>query len=582
MKVRVPVLVKDPAVADWKGVEPTESFVIEGEDVFLDGPVTRRVAVVDFDPATGALAPGARFVPPDSADSEGGYALPNGIEFDDPAFMQVSTFGGVYKTIGMFEEHDTLGRRVRWAFEGPQLLVVPRAGEWANAFYERDSRSIQLFYVSPANGGGTVFTCHSQDIIAHETAHAVIDGVAPDLYHAASPQALAIHESIADLATLITAFRSRKLAARVLERTNGSIEQTSAFTTIAEQFAGALRATQHGLRNLNNQRTMQDAGLDRSEPHALSEVLSGALYRMMVQTYDELRQAAPETMGQSRYAEEAEVRQWKASDEPAARRAQADPDTPGQAPGRALFIASERFKRTVFRALDYLPPGEVGFADFARALLASDEASHPDSGAQRDFLVAEFVRRGIVDDARELEVETQVVHPAVSRLDLDELVHSDWLAYKFANEQRQLLGIPADLPFEVRPRLDVTKKYYHRGREPVFVRECLMKVSWSETEASDAGGGLPARRRFTRGTTLAIDWDTHQVRAVVTGAGGEAARRSRDAFVRRLLAADVLRLGAEALGPNGRPLRGVVFGDVVGGALRLRATARALHILAER
>ncbi|MCI0348450.1 MAG: hypothetical protein L0Z53_03405, partial [Acidobacteriales bacterium] len=66
--------------------------------------------------------------------------------FDDPSFMQVVVFGGVMKTMQMFEEADNLGRRIRWAFDGPQLLVVPRAGDWANAYYERESRSLQFFY----------------------------------------------------------------------------------------------------------------------------------------------------------------------------------------------------------------------------------------------------------------------------------------------------------------------------------------------------------------------------------------------------------------------------------------------------
>ena len=580
MKVELPVLVKDPEVADIKGVEQTETFVIDDdEEVFLDGPVTRRVAVLDFDPQSGALLPGARFAAPAEPGGKGSYALPHGERLDDPAFMQACTFGGVCKTIAMFEEPDALGRRVRWAFAGDQLLVVPRAGEWANAFYERESRSLQFFHFTPGHGGASVYTCHSQDIIAHETAHAVIDGVAPDLYHAASPQGLAIHESIADLATLITAFRSRKLAARVLARTGGSIDRPSAFTTIAEQFADALQPNRHGLRNLSNELTLRDAQLDRSDPHALSEVLSGALYRVMVRIYDELRRAAPETIGRGRYAEQAEVEQWKASDDPSAQLAAA---SPGQSAGRALFIASERFKRTVLRALDYLPPGEVGFADFGRALLASDQASHPESGAQRDFLVEEFVHRGIVDVPPALAVQTNRVVDAVSQLDLDELLRSDWLAYRFADAQRALLGIPADLPFEVRPRLDVTKKYYHRGDEAEFVRECLLKVSWQEVEAADVGASLPARRRIVRGTTLAIDWDTHQVRAIVTGGRSDADRQSRDAFVRRLVAADQLRLGAEALRPDGRPRRGVVMGDVVDGTLRLRATARALHILSPR
>src|SRR5687768_3955721 len=499
MRIRVPVLVKDPDVARYKGVPLTETFVIEGEDVFLDGPVSPRIAVLDFDPATGALAPVAR-IGAGTGDAPGQYDVARADALDDPAVMQVVTFGGVYKTLQMFEEADTLGRRVRWAFDGPQLLVVPRAGDWPNAFYERDSRSLQFFFFTPPGAQGPVFTCHSQDIIAHETAHAVVDGVAPDLYHAQSPQALAIHEAMADLATLIMAFRSRKLAARILEQTGGSIERPSAFTAIAEQFGQALARTRHALRDLHNRTTMAD--VDRSDPHALSEVLSGALYAVMVGIYEDVRRApvsaeAPEAPD-THAAVKAEFQQSAYPAEP-----QAGPALPGAIPtGRALFIASERFKRTVFRGLDYLPPGEVSFADFARAMLASDEASHPDSGAQRTWLVEEFVRRGIVADAGELDVETNVTHPAVARIDLDELIRSDWLAYQFASRQRELLGIPKRVPFEVRPRLKVVKRYYHRDDEPVDVAECLFKVTWTEMEPCAAGGRLPRTRRIARGTTL--------------------------------------------------------------------------------
>lgn len=581
MKVRLPVLVKDPEVASWKDVEPVEYFVLDSEDFYLDGPVTRRVAVLDFDPSTGGLAQGARFVPPSTEDGIGSYELPAGQNLHDPVFMKVATFGGVFKTIRMFEEADTLGRRVHWAFPGPQLLVVPRAGEWANAFYERDSRSIQLFFFTPSGQQRPVYTSHSQDIIAHETAHAVIDCVAPDLYHSTSPEGLAIHESIADLATLMMAFRSRELASRVLEQTNGSIEHSTAFTAVAEQFGSALPMNR-ALRELNNKKRMTDPDLDRGEPHALSEVLSGALYAVMVQIYNELRnvpeeQAAPSTP----MAVKAEYRQWEASTDPSARQFRSG-DRRRASSGRALFIASERFKRTVLRALDYLPPGEVSFADFGRALLASDQASHPDSGGQREWLRQEFVRRGIVAKAKELDVKTNFADTAVSQLDLEELVRSDWLAYQFANQNRKLLRIPPNVPFDVRPRLDVTKKYYHQGDEPQFVRECLFKVSWSDIEPNKVGGGLPERRRIAQGTTLAIDWNSKTVRAIVRGATDKSLRRSRDAFLKRLVAHDAIRIGDQAKGPGGKTLRGVVGGEVAQEILRLRATARALHVLEER
>jgi hypothetical protein len=580
-KLQVPVLVKDPEVVKWKGIDLTQPYVIDGEEFFLDGPVSRRVAMLDFDPRTGALVPGARHLRSADKDQPDTFMLPRGIDLRDPAFMQVATFGGVSRTVAMFEERDTLGRRVEWGFKGPQLLVVPRAGEWANAFYERESRSLQFFYFTPEGGGADVFTCHSQDIIAHETAHSMIDAVAPDLYDSASPESLAIHEGVADLATLIMAFRSRELANRVLEQTGGSLGRPSAFTAIAEQFGSALRANRHALRDLDNKRTMKDPDLDRGEPHALSEVLSGALYKVMVRIYDALRAAPAEEAPAGRVAVRAEYERWARSGDPSSRKFQAG-DRAGASPGRALFVGGERFKRMVLRGLDYLPPGEVTFADFARAILASDEASHPDSGDQRKWLAEEFVRRAIVRRKGDLDVETNFQHRAVGGLDLDELMRSDWLAYRFADDHRKFLGIPPEGPFEVRPRLDVTKRYYHRDGGRQDVRECLFKIAWSRTEPITGAPGLPAERRFTRGTTLAIDWESRRVRAVVTGRGEPGARGLRDAFLAGLVARDILRLGPAADGPDGRPLRRVVRGNVAGGTLRLLGTARALHMLAER
>jgi hypothetical protein len=48
----------------------------------------------------------------------------------------------------------------------------------------------------------------SRDIVSHETGHAIIDGVAPDLYNAVTPQSLALHEAMADLAALLLAFET--------------------------------------------------------------------------------------------------------------------------------------------------------------------------------------------------------------------------------------------------------------------------------------------------------------------------------------------------------------------------------------
>lgn len=149
MKIRIPVIVKDPEVSEYKDVFPTEDIEVE-EDVFLDGPISPRVAVLDFEPGSGALAEPARFVPPAQNGGEGSYRIEHpvtqGSLHVDRVAAAVSVFGAVHKTMRLFEEPDTLGRKVAWAFGAPQLLVVPRAGEWANAYYERESHSLQFFF----------------------------------------------------------------------------------------------------------------------------------------------------------------------------------------------------------------------------------------------------------------------------------------------------------------------------------------------------------------------------------------------------------------------------------------------------
>lgn len=603
VKIRLPVMVKDPQVAKWKQVPNLDWFTID-EEFVLDGPVSRQVAVVDFDPKSGGVVKGARFRAPQSDKKTGEFVFPQN-RLEDPAFLQVTAFGGVMKTIRMFEEPDALGRTIDWAFGGPQLMVVPRAGDWANAFYERNSRSLQLFFFHPGDRRRPVYTCHSQDILAHEATHAILDGIAPDLYGASTPQSLGIHEAVADIGALLMAFRSRSLAKRVLDDCGGRIDQSSAFTGIAEQMASGLRRNGRPLRELRNELKLGD--VDESEPHAVSEVLSGALYALMVHLHEDQIAAA---LGRRKAPEwnKGEVLRLKQFDPEAARgleapRARASTRASNDerrraVAGRAFWMASEIFKRLLLRGLDYLPPGEAGFADLARAMLASDEASFRDRDV-RKWISGEFKRRGIVASVGELEVETNSWPKELEDVDLPVLAESDFAAYRFAEDRRALLGIPRGVPFDVRPRLDVTKHYYVGDEREERVRECLFKVSWSEKERIRGvpAGVLPRYRRVKRGTTLAIEWEREErrgddpwkkverrasARAILTCAPAAAQNDERDKLLSRLLDEDALRIGGRALGPDGKPLRGVVHAEVFGDTLVPRQMARMLHLMETR
>lgn len=476
----------------------------------LDGPVSRRVAVIDFDPETGRVMPGARFVAP-KGKSPGRYEVKDENDYEAEDFKQVSVFSAVLRMMSIFETPDVLGRDLTWAFDGAQLLVVPRAGKMANAFYHRASRSLQFFFVDdPDAPGKLVYTCLSPDIVAHETTHAILDGIAPDLYNASSPQSLAMHEAVADLGAVMLAVRTKRLSEQVLNETKGDIRKAEAFNTIAQQFGAALYGPGRPLRDLNNDVQMPDPGDSaRTEPHELSTVLTGALYALLVNEFegevDAQIAALPAGSAKPTEAEKTEMRR--------------------AASGKALFQASEKFKRIAFRALDYLPPGEIAFADYGRAMVAADIFSNPEDHEPRDFIKAEFKRRGIIDKAKALDpVDPRLILP--DDLDLDLLIRSDWAAYRFADEWRAKLWIPPAIPFEVRPRLDVTRKTWRKGGKEALTRAILMKVGWQDVQ-NRGDGEFFFQVAVQRGTTLAIDADTGAVSALLTTNPGHPSQKDR-------------------------------------------------------
>jgi len=490
MQVRLPIMLGDPQTSKDGGLDNFEEFTTRDEDFFLDGPVSRRVAVIDLDPETGGIFPGSRLVPPRGRRKFGRYEIPKEEGIYGREFQQVSAFATVLGTMYLFEEPDSLGRRLKWAFDAPQLLIVPRAGEMANAFYERESHSLQLFYISRGDEPA-VYSCLSPDIIAHETAHAILDGIAPDLYNALTPQSLALHEAIADLTALLMSLRSPKLCQAALKSTNGLIADVNALSTIAPEFGQARdpTGTARYLRSLHNKKTLQrsDRSLDengipnrvnRYEPHSLSEALTGAFYAVLAKLHRSMKTG-----------------------------------TSYSSAVKALRIASKWFQQTILRALDYLPPGEVSFLDYGKAVLAVDQMIQAES-QEAEWIREEFTHRGIVSDSSAFNMLTNFRFKPLEKIDLRAIASSDWVAYSFVNKHRDFFGIPAQEQFRVLPRLETTKLYQQsKNKAPVPVRELILKVSWSRPEDANSGAPFAGNRSLTVGVTLAIDWETRKVRA---------------------------------------------------------------------
>ncbi len=533
--VRVELLIQDDSLGDegkllGGRLRETKDLPLRAgtSDRFLDGPASRRLAVVDFDPNTGApLPPPALFRPPERDDAErGSYATPE--DLTSAAALAINAFGTALLTINMFEGGDALGRPVTWAFDGEQLLIVPRAGRMANAFYDRSTRSLQFFWFT-ANSGNTVYTALSRDIVAHECGHALLDAVVPSLYDSTTPQSIAIHEAVADLIAVLVALDSGSLREAVLAQNENNLGGANAFSRIAEKFGmsrvGSGTVQPQQLRGLFNEDTITT--LAGASPHILSTLLSAIFYDTLNQIYD------------ARYA-----RLIKTPLENGKLR------TSDQAANKALGSAHMFFRSLLLRGIDYLPPGELSFADVGRAALAADRAIVSDEAAteerreRRAALAERFVKRQLVEDVSAMQSDTPDdlnVEPA----SLPALRDSDYLAYEYVRMHRDAIGIPHDVPFTVLPRVDASKKV--GGQNDPLQRELILKVAWNHVERAHLPHGVEKKRLVPTGTTVSWLWETGRCLARVrSDIVDDAHQADRDRFLAQLIDGGLLDVSASA------------------------------------
>ena len=168
---------------------------------------------------------------------------------------------------------------VPWGFDGNRLIVVPHAGYGDNAFYDQNSKSLQFYYFGDLDRPG--YTCLSHDIIAHETGHAILDGIRPLYNQLSSVQTLAFHEFIGDLTAILLALFNKDIRQFVSQTTEGRLGEADVLANIAEEFAREVEGRPY-LRTAFNQYTLQDEEIkDSLSPHTVSQVLTGAMWDIL-------------------------------------------------------------------------------------------------------------------------------------------------------------------------------------------------------------------------------------------------------------------------------------------------------------
>ncbi|KJZ39497.1 hypothetical protein [Pseudomonas fluorescens] len=369
------------------------------EPDILPGPVNEYLEVIDVDPTSGQFYKPVNLNDPHVL-AQDGIAPSEG----DPRFHQQMVFAVAMKTIKLFER--ALGRKVFWsprAIEDKRtkkltygyvrrLRIYPHALREANAYYSPAKKALLFGYfkASLSNAGvnlpgGWIFTALSHDIVAHETTHAILDGLHRRYIESTSVDSLAFHEAFADIVALLMHFTLPEVVSSQLAARRGDLTERSWLSGLARQFgeaSGRYSALRDAIDEKGKDGLPDPTRLSQlSEPHERGAILVAAVFDAFITIYEQ------RTTDLFRLAGHDKASTANLSTELIARLT------------REAVKAADHVLRMCIRALDYLPPVDVHFGEFLRAIVTADNDLVPDDRMHyRLAVIQAFRRRGIFPD----------------------------------------------------------------------------------------------------------------------------------------------------------------------------------------
>ncbi|HEU0053614.1 MAG TPA: hypothetical protein VFQ39_10570, partial [Longimicrobium sp.] len=291
----------------------------------------------------------------------------------------------------------------------PRLRIYPHALRQANAYYSPEKRALLFGYFPASTGdpgghypGGLVFTALSHDVVAHETTHALLDGMHQRFIEATHPDALAFHEAFADIVALFQHFTFPEVLRHQIAKTRGDLASQNLLGELAQQF-GHARGGQGALRDAIGrvnpetkkwEPAVPDPGDYQrvTEPHDRGAILVAAVFDAFLSIY------------KSRVADLFRIATGGTGvTAPGA----LHPDLVNRLADEASKSAQHALNMCV-RALDYCPPVDITFGDYLRALITADyDMVRDDDRGYRVAFIEAFRRRGIYPrDLRTLSEDT--------------------------------------------------------------------------------------------------------------------------------------------------------------------------------
>ncbi|SDM21127.1 gluzincin family metallopeptidase [Kriegella aquimaris] len=329
----------------------------------------------------------------------------------NPKFHQQMVYAVVMTTIKNFER--ALGRKMLWSTRkldyDPQngkskyeeyidrIRIYPHAIREANAYYSPQKKALLFgyFHSNPMDQkdqmpGTLVYTCLSHDIIAHETTHAILDGLQRHYNEPSNPDVLAFHEGFADLVALFQHFTFPDVLKHQIAVTRGDLSRQNLLGELAQQFGvaighyGSLRDAIGGIneetgeweKNIPNPNEYNEV----MEPHHRGGILVAAVFDAFLAIYErrvaDLNRIASNGTGILPQGE-------------------LHPDLVNRLATEASKTAQHVLYMCI-RAIDYCPPTDITFGEYLRAIITADcDLVSSDPYAYRLAFMEAFKKRGI-------------------------------------------------------------------------------------------------------------------------------------------------------------------------------------------
>jgi len=378
------------------------TIAIPWEKNLEPGPVGEYIEVIDVDPASGVF-----YKPVDLNDSR--ILAQDGLAPSEtnPQFHQQMVYAVAMATIGHFEQ--ALGRVALWSSHTEsdrtatlatddeqfvrRLRIYPHALRDRNAFYSPGKKALIFGYfpvgIKDAHNtpGTLVFSCLSHDIIAHETTHALLDGVHPRFSEPVNKDVLAFHEAFADIVALFQHFSYPGVLRDQIARTRGDLANENLLGKLAQQF-GAASGRGKALRDAlgtNDSETGEWRPyepnvhkLDHArEPHTRGSILVAAVFGAFLKVY------RARTLDLYRIASEGTG---------ILRAGAIHPDLANRLATEAERSAQQILQMCI-RAIDYCPPVGITFGDYLRAIVTADFEYNPDDPVGHRLAFVESFRQ---------------------------------------------------------------------------------------------------------------------------------------------------------------------------------------------